>query len=115
MCGPLDANLRQIEAALDVTIARRGASFNVTGERRQAALGVRALQRFYAEAEKPLSVEDIQLGLVEIAHATPGADPLLASGEREQRRRASPSIGQTERRRREGPMPLAGSGERPRE
>jgi len=74
LCGPLDANLRQIEAALDVTIARRGASFNVAGERRQAALGVRALQRFYAEAEKPLSVENIQLGLVEIAHAAPDAD-----------------------------------------
>ncbi|HET9670988.1 MAG TPA: PhoH family protein [Casimicrobiaceae bacterium] len=83
LCGPLDANLRQIEAALDVTIARRGASFNVTGERRQAALGVRALQRFYAEAEKPLSVEDIQLGLVEIAHATPDGERLVASGERE--------------------------------
>jgi phosphate starvation-inducible PhoH-like protein len=84
LCGPLDANLRQIEAALDVTIARRGASFNVTGaERRQAALGVRALQRFYAEAEKPLSVEDIQLGLVEIAHATPDGASLAASGERE--------------------------------
>ena len=25
LCGPLDANLRQIEAALDVTISRRGA------------------------------------------------------------------------------------------
>ena len=74
LCGPLDANLRQIEAALDVTIARRGASFNVAGERRQAALGVRALQRFYAEAEKPLSVENIQLGLVEIAHAAPDGD-----------------------------------------
>jgi phosphate starvation-inducible PhoH-like protein len=111
LCGPLDANLRQIEAALVVTIARRGASFNVTGERRQAALGVRALQRFYGEAEKPLSVEDIQLGLVEIAHATPDADPLSASGEREQRRRAPPSIGQTERRRREGAMSLPAAGE----
>ena len=27
LCGPLDANLRQIENALDVTIARRGAKF----------------------------------------------------------------------------------------
>ncbi|HSU43830.1 MAG TPA: PhoH family protein, partial [Casimicrobiaceae bacterium] len=67
LCGPLDANLRQIEAALDVTIARRGASFSVSGPRRQAAHGARALQRFYGDAEKPLSVDDIQLGLVEIA------------------------------------------------
>jgi phosphate starvation-inducible PhoH-like protein len=67
LCGPLDANLRQIEAALDVTIARRGATFSVAGTPGQAAHGVRALKRFYDEAEKPLSVDDIQLGLVEIA------------------------------------------------
>ena len=67
LCGPLDANLRQIEAALDVTIARRGATFNVAGAPAQAADGVRALTRFYDAAEKPLSVDDIQLGLVEIA------------------------------------------------
>jgi phosphate starvation-inducible PhoH-like protein len=78
LCGPLDANLRQIEAALDVAIARRGATFNVSGERRQAMLGARALQRFYGDAEKPLSVDDIQLGLVEIAAATPNPSPVPA-------------------------------------
>ena len=31
LCGPLDANLRQIEAALDVAIAHRGGDFTVTG------------------------------------------------------------------------------------
>ena len=71
LCGPLDANLRQIEAALDVAIARRGADFTVTGASAQAAQGVRALGRFYAEAAKPLSVDDIQLGLVEIAALEP--------------------------------------------
>jgi phosphate starvation-inducible protein PhoH and related proteins len=71
LCGPLDANLRQIEAALDVTIARRGAAFSVTGTPAQVGYGERALQRFYAEAEKPLSVDDIQLGLVEIAALAP--------------------------------------------
>ena len=75
LCGPLDANLRQIEAALDVTIARRGASFSVSGPRRQAAHGARALQRFYGDAEKPLSVDDIQLGLVEIAALDPDIAP----------------------------------------
>jgi phosphate starvation-inducible PhoH-like protein len=72
LCGPLDANLRQIEAALDVTIARRGATFSIVGPPAQVAQGARALQRFYADAEKPLSVDDIQLGLVEIA-TRPGA------------------------------------------
>ena len=75
LCGPLDANLRQIEAALDVAIARRGASFTVSGSRTAATHALRALARFYAEAEKPLSVDEIQLGLVEIAASSgPGED-----------------------------------------
>ena len=37
LCGALDANLRQIESALDVAIARRGAHFTVRGEPGQAA------------------------------------------------------------------------------
>jgi len=93
LCGPLDANLRQIEAALDVTIARRGADFSVTGTRAQAAHGARALQRFYGEAEKPLSVEDIQLGLVEIA-AAPSPSP-LPGGESERDPRHRAADGQT--------------------
>ena len=31
LCGALDENLRQIETALDVNIARRGERFAVTG------------------------------------------------------------------------------------
>jgi phosphate starvation-inducible protein PhoH and related proteins len=73
LCGPVDANLRQIEAALDVAIAHRGAQFTLTGTPAQTARAAAALQRFYSEAEKPLSVDDIQLGLVEIA--TRGATP----------------------------------------
>jgi phosphate starvation-inducible PhoH-like protein len=71
LCGPLDANLRQIENALDVTIARRGERFMVSGPREKASQAARALKRFYDEAARDLSVEDIQLGLVEIAHQKP--------------------------------------------
>src|SRR5947207_5865645 len=67
LCGPLDANLRQIEAALDVAISHRGADFRIEGMPPQTARAAEVLQRFYAGAEKPLSVDDIQLGLVEIA------------------------------------------------
>jgi len=84
LCGPLDANLRQIEAALDVAIAHRGGSFTLTGTTAHAAQAKAALQRFYAAAEKPLSVDDIQLGLIELAtqrHAAAAVDdeatPLL--------------------------------------
>jgi phosphate starvation-inducible PhoH-like protein len=70
LCGPLDANLRQIETALDVTIARRGERFSVAGPREKAAQAAQALRRFYDQAggRDELSVEDIQLGLVEISH-----------------------------------------------
>src|SRR5260221_14386706 len=67
LCGPLDANLRQIEAALDVAITHRAGAFTVIGENPQAQRAIEALQRFYAAGEKPLSVDDIQLGLVEIS------------------------------------------------
>ncbi|MEO6566952.1 MAG: PhoH family protein [Casimicrobiaceae bacterium] len=62
----MGANLRQIEAALDVTIAHRGGVFTIDGEPAQTARAGAALERFYAAAERPLSVEEIQLGLIEI-------------------------------------------------
>jgi phosphate starvation-inducible PhoH-like protein len=67
LTGPLDANLRQIEAALDVAITHRGGAFSIAGDPARAGRAAEALKRFYAEAENPLSVEDIQLGLVEIS------------------------------------------------
>ena len=63
LCGPLDENLRQIEQALDVTINRRGSKFTVRGANAQGAAN--ALETFYNAARDPLSVDDIQLGLVE--------------------------------------------------
>jgi len=32
LTGPLDANLRQIEAALDVAISHRGGDFSIVGD-----------------------------------------------------------------------------------
>jgi phosphate starvation-inducible PhoH-like protein len=74
LCGPLDANLRQIETGLDVSISRRGERFMVSGPREKAAQAVQALRRFYDQASRDLSVEDIQLGLVEIAHPRPARE-----------------------------------------
>ena len=68
LCGPLDANLRQVETALDVTIARRGERFAIAGARDKAARAAQALRRFYDAATRDLSIEEIQLGLVEISH-----------------------------------------------
>ncbi|MGH8747331.1 MAG: PhoH family protein [Burkholderiales bacterium] len=66
LCGALDANLRQIESALDVTIARRGPHFTLRGEPEQSARAARALSGLYERATGELSIDDIQLGLSEM-------------------------------------------------
>ena len=71
LCGALDANLRQIESALDVSIARRGARFTVRGEPQQAARAARALEHFYGKATEDLSLDDVQLGLTEMSQGKP--------------------------------------------
>jgi len=63
LCGPMDENLRQISAGLDVTLFRRGEKFIVSGANAERAIEL--LQQFYALANNPVSVEDIQLALVE--------------------------------------------------
>jgi phosphate starvation-inducible PhoH-like protein len=67
LCGALDENLRQIETALDVSIARRGERFAVTGDAAQARLAAKLLHSFYDRARSGLTLEDVQLGLVEAA------------------------------------------------
>src|SRR5439155_23980085 len=53
--------------------------FAIAGQPRQAQRAANALQRFYADAQKPLSVDDIQLGLVEFDTHVPANDPEEAS------------------------------------
>jgi len=67
LCGALDENLRQIEAAFDVTISRRGQHCRISGELAQSRLAATALQHFYEQAGEPLSIDEVQLGLIEIA------------------------------------------------
>jgi len=76
LCGALDANLRQIESALDVSIARRGARFSVRGAPQQAARAVQVLEHFYRSASDELTLDDLQLGLTELGQGSsrPAAD-----------------------------------------
>jgi phosphate starvation-inducible protein PhoH and related proteins len=67
LCGAFDENLRQIESALEVTIARRGARFTVRGE--QARRAAQAIEHFYDRASGDLTLEDVQLGLTELSQA----------------------------------------------
>lgn len=65
LCGVLDENLRQIGTALDVSIARRGGVFRVSGDSAQCALAAQVLRHLYDQAESHLRVEDVQLSLIE--------------------------------------------------
>ncbi|MDD2833683.1 MAG: PhoH family protein [Methylotenera sp.] len=71
LCGPLDENIKQIETALEVNINRRGSTFNVSGKLENARLAAQLIENFYIRAKKPIELEDIQLGLVEIDKLKP--------------------------------------------
>ena len=74
LCGALDENLRQIEAAFEVVIVRRGGSFTLAGEPERTRQAAQALRNFYSKAGDDLSVEDVQLGLIEVARGAPPSD-----------------------------------------
>ena len=71
LCGALDENIKQIETALDVGIARRGAHIRLTGDIHNMRLAVQLLENFYTRAKNPIGLEEIQLGLVEINKLKP--------------------------------------------
>ena len=81
LCGALDENLKQIESALEIKIARRGAHFKLTGDKENTRLAAQLLESFYARSKQPIDLEDIQLGLVEVnklnADAITTAMPVL--------------------------------------
>ena len=84
LCGALDENLKQIETALDVTIARRGEHFSLHGRSVQTRIAAEALQNFYSQAQHHLSIEQIQLGLIELMNphhsSSVAADAVVAKG-----------------------------------
>ncbi|RTZ40707.1 PhoH family protein [Candidimonas sp. SYP-B2681] len=70
LCGPLDENLRQIAEGWNVTLNRRGDHVKIAGDKAKAA--ARALEWFHRKAvHKALSIDDIQLGLVELGAGRP--------------------------------------------
>lgn len=75
LCGALDENLKQIENALDVVIARRGEHFSLRGQADQTQLAAQVLKNFYNQSHHHLSIEQVQLGLIEIANARHSSQP----------------------------------------
>ena len=67
----MDENIKQIETALEVNINRRGSTFNISGKLDNMRLAAQLIENFYVRAKKPLALEDVQLGLVEIDKLKP--------------------------------------------
>lgn len=71
LCGALDENIKQIETALEVNINRRGSTFNISGKLDHSRLAAQLIENFYIRAKKPIELEEIQLGLVEVDKLKP--------------------------------------------
>ena len=65
LCGSMDTHLRDIEAAMEVTISRRNESFRIEGGKAQSERAVALLQSLYDRARQPMAPEDFQLALVQ--------------------------------------------------
>jgi phosphate starvation-inducible PhoH-like protein len=79
LTGALDGNLRQIETELDVTIKRRGHQFRIEGAQGPAQQAVVVLEHFLARAQRPISVDDIQLYFVELRGRSRREEPATES------------------------------------
>lgn len=67
LCGTLDENLRQIEQAYNATISRRGSKFTISAASGQRVQEVaQALAYFYDLAGRELTIDDVQLGIVQL-------------------------------------------------
>jgi phosphate starvation-inducible PhoH-like protein len=63
LCGPTDAHLRSIEAALDVRIARREAAFRIEGAKARAEQALAVLRELYERAHRTLDAQAVDLAL----------------------------------------------------
>ena len=63
LCGPTDAHLRTVEAALQVTIAHRHEQFKVDGAKARATRALEVLQALYEIAARPIDATKVQLML----------------------------------------------------
>ena len=79
LCGPTDAHLRSIEAALGVCIAHRHEQFKVDGPKVKAQRAMDMLQALYEMAGKPIPDEVVQLMLSGDGAPEAGDGPSLAT------------------------------------
>ena len=67
VCGSLDEHLREIEAALGVTISHRQEQFRIEGPKANVERTASLLDTLYERARRALAAETVQLALVEAA------------------------------------------------
>ena len=70
LCGPLDENLRQLADGLDLELKRQANKITMYGSQAEAA-STMLVALHQRAAKHPISVDDIQLGLVEIGVGHP--------------------------------------------
>ncbi len=63
LCGPMDAHLRTIEAALQVSIAHRHEQFKIDGAKARATRALEVLQALYEIATRTIEASKVQLML----------------------------------------------------
>ncbi len=63
LCGPMDAHIRSIEAALQVKVAHRFEQFRVEGPKAKAQQALEVIQALYEMARTPIAAEQVQLML----------------------------------------------------
>ena len=69
LCGPLDANLRQIEDRLGVRITRRDAIFHIDGAPVAQRRALSVLEHLHRQAAAPLASEEVELVIIEAIDA----------------------------------------------
>jgi phosphate starvation-inducible PhoH-like protein len=73
LCGPVDAHLRAIEAALGVTLQRREATFRIEGPKPAVERTAELLDRLHAQAASPIGERTLQRAIAG-AQAAPAAE-----------------------------------------
>ena len=73
LCGPLNRNIRELERHLDVRIVQQGNRFSFAGDAAPRRAAARLLRSLYAEADRGLTLDDIQMSLQPSSLDTGGA------------------------------------------
>lgn len=76
LCGPLDGHLREIEAVLGITLARRDATLRIEGPREAVERALALLETLYAQADRPLGERTLALALKSAQAAPAGRAPV---------------------------------------